>query len=81
MKGTWISTWYVSGGRLHDLTVTVGTTYNTMKPCAFYKGPAVTGAHILLNCKELKRGRYVKLMIKDREYLQLAEVEVFAYDY
>ncbi|XP_063404561.1 fucolectin-like [Mytilus trossulus] len=70
------------GSRLYDTDVTVGPSLNNMSLCKYYKGPATTGEHVVLDCKDKMVGRYVKLVVKTgdkRAYMQIAEVKVFAY--
>ncbi|VDI38499.1 Hypothetical predicted protein [Mytilus galloprovincialis] len=66
------------GHRLHDVDITVGPTLNELSLCVHYKGPGKTGEHLAFYCKQKMRGRYVKVTIKGKEYLQLSEVMVFA---
>ncbi|XP_063447506.1 uncharacterized protein LOC134727051 [Mytilus trossulus] len=69
------------GERLHDLKITIGKRLSNMKLCARFKGPAVPGQVLDMNCKIPTEARYVKLMIMDRSlynWLHVAEVEVFA---
>ncbi|CAG2211351.1 unnamed protein product [Mytilus edulis] len=67
------------GERLHDLKITIGKRLSNMKLCARFKGPAVPGQVLDMNCKIPTAARYVKLMIMDRSlynWLHVAEVEV-----
>ncbi|XP_071130461.1 fucolectin-7-like isoform X2 [Mytilus edulis] len=69
------------GERLHDLEITIGKQLSNMKYCARFKGPAVEGQVLDMNCKIPTAARYVKLMIMDNSLnnlLHVAEVEVFA---
>ncbi|CAG2203813.1 unnamed protein product [Mytilus edulis] len=67
-----------AGERLHDVDITVGPTLKEMSLCAHYKGPGKTREHLVFHCNQKMRGRYVKVTIKAKEYLQLSEVMVFA---
>ncbi|CAG2251805.1 unnamed protein product [Mytilus edulis] len=66
------------GHRLHDVDITVGPTLNELSLCAHYKGPGKTGEHLVFHCNQQMSGRYVKVTIKGKEFLQLSEVMVFA---
>ncbi|CAG2220860.1 unnamed protein product [Mytilus edulis] len=66
------------GQRLHDLDITVGPTLKELSLCVHYKGPGKTNEHLVFHCNKQMSGRYVKLTIKGKEYLQLSEVMVFA---
>ncbi|XP_063442873.1 fucolectin-1-like [Mytilus trossulus] len=66
------------GHRLHDVDITVGPYLKEMSLCAHYKGPGKTAEHLVFHCNRQMRGRYVKVAIKAKEYLQLSEVMVFA---
>ncbi|XP_052098845.1 uncharacterized protein LOC127733534 [Mytilus californianus] len=66
------------GERLHDLDITIGPTLNDMALCIHYKGPGKTNEHLIFRCHRKLRGRFVKLSIKGREYLQMSEVKVYA---
>ncbi|VDI72052.1 Hypothetical predicted protein [Mytilus galloprovincialis] len=66
------------GERLHDVDITVGRTLNELSLCAHYKGPGKIGEHLIFHCSQQMSGRYVKVTIKAKEYLQLSEVMVFA---
>ncbi|XP_052066546.1 uncharacterized protein LOC127706136 [Mytilus californianus] len=69
------------GERLHDLDITTGPSHNQMYLCAQYKGPAGKGEHLVFKCNHSpKYARYVRLTIKGREYLHVAEVKVYALD-
>ncbi|XP_071172122.1 fucolectin-5-like [Mytilus edulis] len=67
-----------AGERLHDVDITVGRTKNDLSLCAHYEGPGTTGQHLAFYCNQKMSGRYVKVTIKGKEYLQLSEVMVFA---
>ncbi|VDI21509.1 Hypothetical predicted protein [Mytilus galloprovincialis] len=67
-----------SGRRLHDLDIMVGNSSNAMHLCTHYRGPAELRAHLVLECQNDEKARYVKLMIRGIEYLHVAEVKVFA---
>ncbi|VDI07253.1 Hypothetical predicted protein [Mytilus galloprovincialis] len=67
-----------AGERLHDVDITVGPTLKEMSLCAHYKGPGKTREHLVFHCNQQMSGRYVKVTIKAKEYLQLSEVMVFA---
>ncbi|XP_076109482.1 uncharacterized protein LOC143078505 [Mytilus galloprovincialis] len=67
-----------AGSRLHDVDITVGPTLNELSLCVHYKGPGKTKEHLVFHCNKQMRGRYVKVTIKGKEYLQLSEVMVFA---
>ncbi|XP_052062853.1 fucolectin-5-like [Mytilus californianus] len=67
-----------NGDRLHDVDITVGRSLKEMSLCAHYKGPGKTGEHLVFRCNRQMSGRYVKVTIKGKEYLQLGEVMVFA---
>ncbi|XP_052066544.1 uncharacterized protein LOC127706135 isoform X2 [Mytilus californianus] len=69
------------GDRLHDLDITIGPSHNQMYLCAHYKGPSRIGEHLVFECNQnTKYARYVRLTIKGREYLSVAEVKVYALD-
>ncbi|CAC5374580.1 unnamed protein product [Mytilus coruscus] len=69
------------GERLHDLDITFGPAQNHMSLCAHYKGPGQNGEHLIFQCqRKNKYARYVKLMIKGREILNISEVKVYAED-
>ncbi|XP_052072685.1 uncharacterized protein LOC127710760 [Mytilus californianus] len=68
-----------NGNRLHVMTVSVGPTLRRMTRCAYYRGPARNGSHIILKCRKPIKGRVVKLALRTRSYFHLAEVKVFAY--
>ncbi|CAG2234595.1 unnamed protein product [Mytilus edulis] len=67
-----------SGRRLHDLDIMVGTSPHNMHICTQYKGPAQLKSHLVLECRDDERARYVKLVIRGKEYLHVAEVKVYA---
>lgn len=46
--------------------------------CAFFKGRGKTGQQIVLPCKKPLKGSKVKIRLRGREYLSLAEVQVIA---
>ncbi|CAC5384968.1 unnamed protein product [Mytilus coruscus] len=83
-KQEWLPFWWifnrfdVAGERLHDLDITIGPTLNDMALCKHYKGPGKTNEHLIFRCHRRLRGRFVKLSIKGREYLQMSEVKVYA---
>ncbi|CAC5393412.1 unnamed protein product [Mytilus coruscus] len=66
------------GQRLHDVDITVGPTLKELSLCAHYKGPGRTGERLDFYCNQQMSGRYVKVTIKGKEFLQLSEVMVFA---
>ncbi|XP_052065378.1 uncharacterized protein LOC127705171 [Mytilus californianus] len=67
-----------TGRRLHDLDIIVGTSSNNMHLCTHYAGPAQLGDHLVFGCQYDEKARYVKLMIRGREFLHVAEVKVYA---
>ncbi|XP_052066666.1 fucolectin-6-like [Mytilus californianus] len=69
-----------TGERLRNLDIIVGRSHNEMHLCAHYVGPALLGAHLRFECGHDENARYVKLMLKRRDYLHVAEVKVYAVD-
>ncbi|XP_063399360.1 uncharacterized protein LOC134683986 [Mytilus trossulus] len=67
-----------TGLRLRDLDIIVGTSPYNMHLCAHYAGPAQLGDHIVLVCQYDETARYVKLMLRRRDFLHVAEVKVYA---
>ncbi|XP_063419093.1 uncharacterized protein LOC134701915 [Mytilus trossulus] len=71
-----------AGNRLRALTISVGPTLAKARSrCAYYRGPAKNGQHLILKCSnKTPKGRVVKLSISTwKNYMHLAEVKVFAY--
>ncbi|VDI14615.1 Hypothetical predicted protein, partial [Mytilus galloprovincialis] len=66
-----------TGRRLHDLDIIVGTSLNNTHLCTQYAGPAELGEHLVLGCQCDETARFVKLMLRGREYLHVAEVKVY----
>ncbi|XP_052060006.1 fucolectin-5-like [Mytilus californianus] len=66
------------GDRLRDLDITVGPTLKEMSLFAHYKGPGKDNELLVFRWNHQMSGRYVKVTMKGRGYLQLAEVKVFA---
>ncbi|CAG2219535.1 unnamed protein product [Mytilus edulis] len=70
----------ISGVRLHDLDITVGTHLDDMAIFAHYTGPASDNEHLVFQRSRYTDGRYVKLTItKGPEILHVSEVIVIAY--
>ncbi|VDI77383.1 Hypothetical predicted protein [Mytilus galloprovincialis] len=68
------------GNYIHDMDITVGATTNNMTLCTHYNGPASTKEQLVLKCKKLVDGRFVKLSISAKTAtMALAEVKVFAF--
>ncbi|CAG2198983.1 unnamed protein product [Mytilus edulis] len=67
------------GERFHDVDITIGPSHNQMYLCAHYKGASRNGEHLVFECSHnIKYARYVRITIKGREYLHVAEVKVYA---
>ncbi|XP_071133047.1 fucolectin-6-like [Mytilus edulis] len=67
------------GERFRDVDILVGEHHdNHMSLCAHYVGPSHTGAHQVFDCSRVLQGRFVKITIRQREYLHMAEVKVTA---
>ena len=68
--------------RLHDISVTVGSTTDNMIHCGFYKGPGTLSDLIVtVTCVLPIYGKFVQLQIIEDTadpYLTLCEVEVFS---
>ncbi|XP_076073062.1 fucolectin-6-like [Mytilus galloprovincialis] len=68
-----------NGERFRDVDILVGERHdNHMALCAHYVGPSHTGAHHVFDCNRVLQGKYVKITIKQRSYLHMAEVKVNA---
>lgn len=52
-----------------------------MSLCKHYTGPGINGAHLIFDCHRTESGRYVNIMIKGREALNLMEVKVYAIEW
>ena len=74
---------YSKGERLHDLQINIGIN-GTENTCGFYKGPAVNGDRIVVNCNPFARGSYVILRILtppgEKEFLQVCEIKVYVHN-
>ena len=68
--------------RLHDISVTVGSTTDNMIDCGFYKGPGTLSDLIVtVTCVMPIYGKFVQLQIIEitsEDVLTLCEVEVFS---
>ena len=62
---------YVSGYRLEDLDIIIGTSYHKRSACAHYKGSVIYVEHLILYCHNMSRARYIKLRIKGYEISQV----------
>ncbi|CAC5416551.1 unnamed protein product [Mytilus coruscus] len=67
-----------TGERLRNLDIIIGPSHNEMHLCAHYVGPAQLGDHLLFKCGHVENARYVKLMLTGTDYLNVAEVKVYA---
>nr|XP_034316557.1 fucolectin-like [Crassostrea gigas] len=62
---------------LRDVTVTVGLTESDVNtPCGFFAGPGNASQLVVIDCRTLLQGRFVKIS-KTTQSLILCEVDVF----
>ncbi|XP_052695200.1 neurogenic locus notch homolog protein 2-like [Crassostrea angulata] len=62
---------------LRDVTVTVGLTESDVNtPCGFFAGPGYASQLVVIDCRTLLQGRFVKIS-KTTQSLILCEVDVF----
>ncbi|CAG2234593.1 unnamed protein product [Mytilus edulis] len=66
------------GDLIRKLDITAGPSHNQMTRCGFYSGPAKTGYHLVIECRQIINGRYVKIQKNDTTNLALVEVQVMA---
>ncbi|CAC5411754.1 unnamed protein product [Mytilus coruscus] len=63
------------GELIRKMDILVGPSHNKLEKCAYYKGPAQTGFHLVFECPQILRGRYVKIQKEHTNNLALAEVK------